>query len=132
MCLVMVNIDSFGAVNEKVGHLTADAVLRTVARRLAESLRAPDLIARYSGEVFAILLPNTATDEGARIGERLRLSVELLSLSKLTDGAVAKVTISCGVAPLGLDTELETLVTFAEGALRRAKDGGRNRVEVAG
>jgi diguanylate cyclase (GGDEF)-like protein len=131
LCLVMVDVDQFGAVNEKVGHLTADAVLRAIARRLAESLRAPDLIARYSGEVFAILLPNTPTDEGMRIAERLRLSVELLSLNKLTQGAIGKATICCGVAPLGLDTELETLISQAEAAVRRAKEAGRNRVEVA-
>ncbi len=132
LCLVMADIDSFRRLNDAHGHLTGDAVLRAVARRLAESLRAPDLIARYGGEEFAILLPHTATEEGLRIAERLRLSVELMSLAKLADGAVGRVTISCGVAPLGLDTELETLVTAAEGALRRAKDGGRNKVEVAG
>lgn len=131
LCLVMADVDRFGEVNEKVGHLTADAVLRAIARRLAESLRAPDLIARYSGEVFAILLPNTPTDEGLRIAERLRLSVELMSLARLTGDAVAKVTICCGVAPMGLNTELETLIAAAEAAVRRAKENGRNRVEVA-
>jgi diguanylate cyclase (GGDEF)-like protein len=132
LCLVMVDVDRFGAVNEAVGHLAGDAVLRAIARRLAESLRAPDLIARYSGEVFAVLLPNTNTEEGMRIAERLRLSVELMSLAKLTEGAVAKATVSCGVAPMGLDTELETLVAEAETAVGRAKENGRNRVELAG
>ncbi len=55
-----------------------------------------------------------------------------MSLAKAAEGASGKLTVSCGVAPLGLDTELETLVSDAESALRRAKDGGRNRVEVAG
>ncbi|MGE5468030.1 MAG: diguanylate cyclase [Ignavibacteria bacterium] len=131
LCLVMADIDDFKSLNDQVGHLTGDAVLRAVARRMAESLRAPDLIARYGGEAFAILLPNTPTDEGLRIAERLRLSVELMSLAKVAEGAAGKLTISCGVAPLGLDTELDTIVAAAETALRRAKDGGRNRVEVA-
>ncbi|MDD5249978.1 MAG: GGDEF domain-containing protein [Rhodocyclaceae bacterium] len=132
LCLVMADIDHFKALNDAHGHLTGDAVLRAVARRLAQSLRAPDLVARYGGEEFAVLLPRTATHEGRRIAERLRLSIELLSLAKLTDGALAKVTISCGVAPLGLDTALPTLTAAAESALARAKAGGRNRVEVAG
>ncbi len=131
LCLVMADIDDFKAINDELGHLTGDSVLRAVARRLAESLRAPDLIARYGGEAFAILLPNTTTDEGARIAERLRLSVELMSLAKVAEGASGKLTVSCGVAPLGLDTEIDTLVSNAEVALRRAKAGGRNRVEVA-
>jgi diguanylate cyclase (GGDEF)-like protein len=132
LCLVMVDVDHFGTVNDTVGHLAGDAVLRAIARRLAESLRAPDLIARYSGEVFAVLLPNTDTEEGLRIAERLRLSVELMSLAKLTGGAIAKATVSCGVAPMGLDAELEALVAAAEAAVRRAKENGRNRVEAAG
>jgi diguanylate cyclase (GGDEF)-like protein len=131
LCLVMADIDNFKALNDQIGHLAGDAVLRGVARRLAESLRAPDLIARYGGEAFAILLPNTPTDEGLRIAERLRLSVELMSLAKISEGATGKLTISCGVAPLGLDTELETLIGNAEAALHRAKDAGRNKVEVA-
>jgi diguanylate cyclase (GGDEF)-like protein len=131
LCLVMADIDNFKELNDAHGHLTGDTVLRAVARRLAESLRSPDLIARYGGEAFAILLPQTTTDEGQRIAERLRLSVELMSPAKLTGGAVTRVTISCGVAPLGLDTTLDTLIAAAEGALRRAKDGGRNKVEVA-
>jgi len=131
LCLVMADIDHFKRLNDAHGHLLGDAVLRTVARRLAESLRSPDLIARFGGEEFAILLPQTATAEGQRIAERLRLSVELMSLAKLTGGAVAKVTVSCGVAPLGLNSTLDSLIHSADAALYRAKEAGRNRVEVA-
>ncbi|HEX8989273.1 MAG TPA: GGDEF domain-containing protein [Rhodocyclaceae bacterium] len=132
LCLVLVDLDRFKALNDEHGPLTGDAVLRAVARRLAESLRAPDLIARYSGETFAVLLPQTVTEEGKRIAERLRLSVELMSLERLTNGGVHKVTVSCGVAPLGDDSTLESLVASAEEALRLAKANGRNKAEVAG
>ena len=131
LCLVMADIDHFKRLNDEQGHLTGDAVLRSVARCLAESLRSPDLIARYGGEEFAILLPNTVTEEGQRIAERLRASVEKMSLSALTGGGVDSVTVSCGVAPLGLDSSLEALIETADTALYRAKANGRNRVESA-
>jgi len=131
LCLVLADIDHFKRINDEHGHLLGDTVLRAVAGRLADSLRSPDLIARYGGEQFAILLPQTATDEGLRIAERLRLSVEQMSLAKLTASAVDRLTISCGVAPLALDSTLETLVEAADHALHQAKARGRNRVEAA-
>lgn len=130
-CLVMADIDHFKQLNDRHGHLLGDSVLRAVAHRLAESLRAPDLIARYGGEEFAILLPHTSTEEGLRIAERLRQAIAVLSLSEPTCDAVAATTISCGVAPLGLDNSLDHLIRRADEALYRAKAGGRNRVEVA-
>jgi diguanylate cyclase (GGDEF)-like protein len=131
LCLVMADIDHFKRLNDEQGHLAGDAVLRAVAHRLAECLRSQDLIARYGGEEFAILLPQTATAEGLRIAERLRQSIEEMSLATLTAGAVGSVTVSCGVAPMGLGTELETLIDDADSALHRAKAGGRNKVAVA-
>ena len=131
LCLVMADIDHFRRLNDEQGHLAGDTVLRAAARRIAESLRSQDLIARYGGEEFAILLPQTATADGRVIAERLRQSVADMSLATLTAGAVARITVSCGVAPLGLDATLDSLLDNATAALQQAKDGGRNRVEVA-
>lgn len=131
LCLVVVDIDHFKRLNDQHGHLIGDTVLRAVSRQLAQSMRAPDLIARYGGDEFVILLPHTALEEGRHIAERLRVAVESLPLGDLTGGAIRTATISCGIAPLGLDTSLDTLISTADAALYRAKAGGRNRVEVA-
>ena len=131
LCLVMADIDYFRDFNEVHGHLMGDAVLKLVAERLAECLRAQDLIARYGGEEFAILLPNATTADGMKIAERLRAAVAGNHEASDDDAIEGNVTISCGVAPLGLDTELDTLIATAEEALGRAKENGRNRVELA-
>jgi diguanylate cyclase (GGDEF)-like protein len=131
LCLVMADIDHFKLLNDTCGHLTGDIVLRAVALHLAECLRSPDLIARYGGEEFAILLPQTSTEEGLRIAERLRSAVESFPLASFTEGAVAGITISLGVAPLMPEATLGSLIAAADAALYRAKEGGRNRVEVA-
>lgn len=131
LCIVLAEIDRFKQLGEQQGPLTGDAVLRAVARRLAESLRSHDLIARYGGGNFAILLPQTPTEEGLRIAERLCLSVELMAVGKLTGGTIDRVTLSCGVAPLGLDTSLDALINAAQGALSRAKEDGGNEAGLA-
>lgn len=131
LCLVMADIDHFKRLNDEQGHLTGDAVLRVVARRLAESLRPQDLIARYGGEEFAILLPKTSTEEGLHIAERLRQAVADMPLTVVAGGPLNSVTISCGIAPLGLDISVEKLIDTADAALYRAKANGRNRIEVA-
>jgi diguanylate cyclase (GGDEF)-like protein len=127
LCLVVVGIDHFKRTNEEHGRPAGNALLRAVARRLAESLRTQDLIARYGGDEYAVLLPQTGIAEGQRIAERLRLSIELMK-PPVSD----RVTVSCGVAALGPDAELENLLERANAALARAKEGGRNRVETVG
>lgn len=131
LCLVMADIDHFKRFNDAHGHLMGDAALRLVAERLADCLRAQDLIARYGGEEFAILLPHTTTAEGMKVAERLRTAVEEAQVAIGRDGSPESVTISCGVAPLGLEATLDALIAAADRALYRAKEGGRNRVELA-
>lgn len=130
-CLVMADVDHFKRYNDAHGHLVGDKVLRRVADLLAESLRTDDLIARYGGEEFAILLPNTGLEAGCAIAERLREKVAGMQVTRAEGGPVEPVTISCGVAALLSDCDLESLVARADEALYRAKEQGRNRVERA-
>ncbi|MDP2823533.1 MAG: GGDEF domain-containing protein [Sulfuritalea sp.] len=128
LCMLVADIDLFKNFNDRFGHLAGDAVLRRMARRLADGLRPQDLIARYGGEEFLILLPHTTVDEALPIAERLRELVAIGS-GQQTGGGV---TLSCGVAQMFRGETLEELLARIDAALRRAKEDGRDRVEIAG
>ncbi|MBK8118738.1 MAG: GGDEF domain-containing protein [Sulfuritalea sp.] len=128
LSLVIADIDLFKNFNERFGYLAGDAVLRRMARRLADGLRAQDLIARSGGEEFVILLPNSSLEQALPIAERLRELVAI-GCGLPTDQGV---TLSCGVARMLPGESLDELISRADAALRRAKENGRDRVEVAG
>jgi diguanylate cyclase (GGDEF)-like protein len=128
VCLVIADIDLFRSFNERFGYLSGDALLRRMTRRLADGLRAQDLIARYGGEEFMILLPDASVDDALPIAERLRELVGIGSGLKTGEG----VTLSCGVAQMFRGESLDELILRADAALRRAKENGRDRIEVAG
>lgn len=130
LCLVLVDIDHFRRFNGNYGHMTGDGVLRMVARKLVEGLRSQDLLVRYGGEEFALLLPQTSLDEGCQIAERLRRSVAAQAVL-VGDNVAESVTISCGVAGMDVDDTLSALLAAADDALLRAKNNGRDRVERA-
>ncbi|OHC64425.1 MAG: hypothetical protein A2040_01980 [Rhodocyclales bacterium GWA2_65_19] len=131
LCLVIADIDLFKHFNDRFGHLAGDAVLRRVARQLADGLRAQDLVARYGGEEFLILLPHSGIDEALLIAERLR-GLVATGCGLETDEGVQGVTLSCGVAQMFHGEQLDELTARADAALRRAKENGRDRVELAG
>lgn len=127
LCLVIADIDLFRNFNSRFGYLTGDAVLRRMAHRLADGLRAQDLIARYGGEAFLILLPQADVEDALPIAERLRELVAIGSGLQTGEG----VTLSCGLAQMSPGETLGALISRAEAALQRAKENGRDRVEVA-
>lgn len=125
--LLLVDIDRFKAFNDQYGHLAGDACLCHVAQCLASHLRGADLLARFGGEEFAILLPDAAVADAAVTAERLRAAVQ--SLQFPVDGRQANVTISIGLAARhGLHTPT-ALIGAADMALYGAKRDGRNRVQ---
>lgn len=134
LSLLVIDLDRFKSINDRFGHAAGDEVLRQVARRLAQGVRATDLAARYGGEEFAILLPNTKPSGAHFLAEKLRAEVEQTELR--FNGTKIGVTISVGVAtiaaPQRYDAEVEEeLLRRADEAMYRAKTGGRNRVVVA-
>lgn len=128
LCMVIADIDLFKHFNERYGHLAGDAILRRMARRMADGLRPQDLIARYGGEAFLILLPHATLAEALPIAERLRELVAIGSGLPTGEG----VTLSCGVAQMFRGESLDELLARVDAALRRAKEDGRDRVEAAG
>jgi two-component system cell cycle response regulator len=130
MSLVMIDVDRFKAFNDTYGHSAGDSVLRHVAARMATISRKSDFVARFGGEEFVAILPETSLEEAVQFAEKLRLAIASPPLS--INGSPLGVTISLGVASIP-HSRFETpdaLVRAADQALYRAKKNGRNRVDV--
>ncbi|HEX2804774.1 MAG TPA: diguanylate cyclase [Kineosporiaceae bacterium] len=125
---LMVDIDHFKAVNDTYGHPTGDDVIRTVAQRLAAVIRQTDLVGRYGGEEFAVILPDA--DLGSDLPERLRACIADVPVQ--TRSGPLPVSVSIGLAHLRPDdADVATVLARADQALYRAKQEGRNRVHTA-
>ncbi len=125
LALIIADVDHFKKINDRYGHPVGDRVLRELSRLIRENLRGADVFARWGGEEFIILTPETAVDDAIQLAEKLRLIFESFE----AEGAPA-FTISFGVAGYERGDRLETLFAKADQALYRAKEGGRNRVEA--
>ncbi|GGH65047.1 hypothetical protein GCM10010975_32440 [Comamonas phosphati] len=130
--LMMLDIDHFKAVNDTHGHHAGDQVLCHVAAVLRARLRAQDLVGRYGGEEFMLLLPDTTLAGAAALAETLREAMEQTPC--LHEGRSIAVTVSIGVCGAHLQSAggWDQLIQAADQALYRAKAAGRNRVECAG
>ena len=124
---LMLDIDMFKQINDIYGHLTGDRVLVGLTRRCAQELRQIDLLGRYGGDEFIVLLPETGIEKACLVAERLRTTIAALPFS--ANGNPLHITISVGVACMqdGCKT-LEGLMERADGALYQAKENGRNQV----
>jgi diguanylate cyclase (GGDEF)-like protein len=131
LSIAMLDLDFFHAFNERYGYSGGDACLRRVANALARCLRRPtDIVARYGGEKFVALLPDTDADEVCVTAERLRARVEQLRLPHAGSGCISALTASVGVATTlpSRDQGCRMLIASANRALVQAKEQGRNRI----
>ncbi len=130
MCLAMADIDNFKSINDTYGHGVGDEVLIAVAGRLRGALSDKDLIGRYGGEEFVILLFGADTRQGVQVCERLRQTIADTPIS--TQAGLLYTTLSFGVASLpATSSDLSTSLNNADKALLRAKKAGKNRVVPA-
>jgi diguanylate cyclase (GGDEF)-like protein len=126
LAVIVLDIDDFKAINDQYGHALGDAVLRDLGQTLLATSRRSDVLGRWGGEEFVLLLPETSLDEAEELAERLRQRVRERVI--VHEGTRLQVTASFGVAGLGPDQELESLLEAADRAMYAAKMAGRNRV----
>ncbi|MCC7386968.1 MAG: GGDEF domain-containing protein [Deltaproteobacteria bacterium] len=129
LSLALGDIDHFKQFNDRHGHHAGDQVLVMVARTMASNLRPTDLVARFGGEEFVMIFPDTPLDDATEAAERVRAAVAR-EPAQMPDGTfLPAVTLSIGVAELHSDQPLPDFLLRADQAMYRAKAKGRNRVE---
>jgi diguanylate cyclase (GGDEF)-like protein len=130
LTLIMLDVDRFKAVNDRLGHLAGDFTLRELAARIRTTIRKEELFARYGGEEFAVILPETPIDKGIRAAERIRSLVAQQPF--VVDGASFHITLSAGVVSTAGEEWLtsDEILRRADDKLYLAKKAGRNRVEA--
>jgi diguanylate cyclase (GGDEF)-like protein len=125
VAVIMVDVDHFKRINDEHGHDAGDQALRAVAEVLRGEVRTGDVVYRYGGEEFCVLLAHTNTTEAAQVAERIRFAVSRMALA-----VDEPLTVSIGVA-LGKGTHVSQTMLRADEALFKSKDSGRDRVTLA-
>src|SRR5215212_627837 len=130
LACILLDVDDFKAYNDSHGHGAGDEILRCVARILRESARADDLVGRYGGEEFVLLVNGEV--EGAReVAERIREAVQTVCVPQDGNSLERPTTVSLGVVPLSEETKsLDRLIAMADAEMYRSKKTGKNRVSV--
>jgi diguanylate cyclase (GGDEF)-like protein len=131
LSLIMIDVDNFKKYNDVYGHLAGDQVLVTVAESIRNPLRPNDMVARFGGEEFAVLLPETTLDNAKIIAERLRKHVCKANPGMIDEKPLPRVTISSGIAERQPGYSLDMMIAAADVAMYHAKRNGKNRVEIA-
>jgi len=121
---IMLDIDHFKSINDKYGHLTGDEVLKEISLRLRNSIRIYDVLGRYGGEEFLIVLPDTDFENAKSLAERIRDKIKEKLIANI------RVTISLGITSIQeKDETINDMIKRTDEALYKAKNSGRDRVE---
>ena len=131
VAIVFLDLDHFKLVNDRYGHETGDRVLQQLSSRLRGTIRETDLLFRWGGEEFVVLVPHTDPAEAPALGERIRAAVAGRPFAGNESHAAVSITVSVGVAgTVARPVDPDSLLARADAACYRAKEGGRNRVEA--
>jgi diguanylate cyclase (GGDEF)-like protein len=131
LSMLMIDLDNFKACNDSYGHLKGDMILKEVAVLLLTHTRASDLVTRYGGEEFAVLLPETGVEHAHSVGEKIRQVIEEHPFALAAGEQPKSLTISVGVASSSGELSADALIQRADEALYRAKETGKNRVVMS-
>jgi diguanylate cyclase (GGDEF)-like protein len=129
LSLILFDIDHFKKVNDTYGHLVGDRVLTAISRMTEKSVRESDIVSRYGGEEFAVILPETDINSAKMVAERLRRDIECMAAE--FDGAAVRVTISAGYTSFNHNAKVQdkrAVIGMADKALYIAKQSGRNMI----
>ena len=131
LTLLMIDIDYFKRVNDTYGHLTGDDLLRIIAKTLKDFVKGQDIVCRYGGEEFVVLLPDTPLEGAVTVAEKVRKHFAQMSWKQKSTGvSMGKVTLSAGVSLFRKGETMKAFIQRADVALYRSKRSGRNRVTV--
>jgi diguanylate cyclase (GGDEF)-like protein len=131
LTVIMVDVDHFKRFNDTYGHTAGDRVLQQVSKMLGASVRESDVLCRYGGEEFTIIMSRTSATEGYEKAERIRRHIESVRFANIAPGNSLGITVSMGIASFPEHgAEYNVLVDTADSALDKAKKNGRNRVEM--
>lgn len=129
-CLAMIDIDHFKQFNDNHGHVVGDKVLRFVANIIKNQIKGVDLLARFGGEEFVVLLPDTQLDGATKAADNIRRTIQdTRYVDKKTKKKIGAVTVSIGVTEFHKNISPEKLIENADKALYGAKNNGRNQVQ---
>lgn len=126
--LILIDIDYFKSINDTLGHLVGDCILKDISKLLKNNLRKTDIIGRWGGEEFLIILPFTSKDIAKKVAENLRV---LIGENNFSYKMNRKITISIGVTEFSKSKSVEDTLLLVDNLLYKAKENGRNRVEVS-
>ena len=127
LALVVLDLDDFKSINDRIGHLAGDGVLAEVAERVRDVVRSADVACRVGGDEFAIILPESTTEDAEGLYRRLELA-----MAKRPLGQAGKLKLSAGVAQLRPEDDAVSFFERGDEALYRAKSGGKGTVAIAG
>jgi diguanylate cyclase len=127
-CLCLIDLDFFKQLNDACGHLAGDAVLKGVSDTFNRMLRSTDIFARYGGDEFILMLPQTSLETAQLCTARIRRELGTLRVEGVPDDF--RITISIGIAQYRIPENISSLLERADSALYQAKNGGRDRVET--
>lgn len=130
LSLIMLDIDHFKKVNDQYGHLVGDDVLEKVSTLIRDNIRNTDIVGRYGGEEFIIVLPQTDLHAARVVAERIRKIIETAKMKDFA-GNMFSITVSQGISGWEPDDDIHSFISRADEALYKAKESGRNRVEVS-